>query len=335
MAVGAIGAREDLLTGRRVAFGTAACLSGRFCGCLFGGGLFGRRSTGRRGGRLAAAFFVVPSAAAREREHPQREHDKCQECGPGYARHRHRHPLLRRANRNGSDSGYVQAVRTARRCPPPPTMKRSGLPDSIASALMLAYLARHGESDWNAANRFQGTVDRPLTERGRSQAERLAEGLARAAPWMPCTPVPLRRALDTAAIWPPASGSSRSPTGAPRDRRRRLGGSLPSGGRGALSEGSRAGSAAERAGTDGENYEQMSRRVLAAVGRIAGAHPAAACSSFPTAARSARFTPPPPDGRARVPANPPRRAQRAPVHRRRRGRANHADRLNLGGRLHE
>ena len=40
------------------------------------------------------------------------------------------------------------------------------------------YLARHGESDWNVERRWQGHADRPLTERGREQAARLAERLA-------------------------------------------------------------------------------------------------------------------------------------------------------------
>lgn len=39
-------------------------------------------------------------------------------------------------------------------------------------------LARHGESDWNRARRWQGQADRPLTERGRAQAAELAERLA-------------------------------------------------------------------------------------------------------------------------------------------------------------
>jgi broad specificity phosphatase PhoE len=39
-------------------------------------------------------------------------------------------------------------------------------------------LARHGETDWNRARRWQGHADRPLTERGRAQAEELAERLA-------------------------------------------------------------------------------------------------------------------------------------------------------------
>jgi broad specificity phosphatase PhoE len=40
------------------------------------------------------------------------------------------------------------------------------------------YLARHGESDWNVERRWQGHADRPLTKRGQEQAARLAERLA-------------------------------------------------------------------------------------------------------------------------------------------------------------
>jgi broad specificity phosphatase PhoE len=64
----------------------------------------------------------------------------------------------------------------------------------------VVYLARHGESDWNAANRFQGHSDRPLTELGRRQAELLAEDLAEAASLSAIYSSPLRRALETAAI---------------------------------------------------------------------------------------------------------------------------------------
>jgi broad specificity phosphatase PhoE len=38
-------------------------------------------------------------------------------------------------------------------------------------------LARHGESDWNHSERWQGLADRPLTERGREQARTLADRL--------------------------------------------------------------------------------------------------------------------------------------------------------------
>lgn len=38
-------------------------------------------------------------------------------------------------------------------------------------------LVRHGETDWNADGRLQGQTDRPLSEFGRGQAERLADEL--------------------------------------------------------------------------------------------------------------------------------------------------------------
>ncbi len=62
------------------------------------------------------------------------------------------------------------------------------------------HLARHGESDWNAANRFQGHSDRPLTELGRRQAEALADELEGTTALTAVYSSPLRRALDTAAL---------------------------------------------------------------------------------------------------------------------------------------
>ncbi|MCW2583767.1 MAG: phosphoglyceromutase, partial [Klenkia sp.] len=62
-------------------------------------------------------------------------------------------------------------------------------------------LLRHGESDGNAAGRFTGWADAPLTERGREQARR-SGALLRAAGLSPTrlhTSV-LARAIDTGAL---------------------------------------------------------------------------------------------------------------------------------------
>jgi 2,3-bisphosphoglycerate-dependent phosphoglycerate mutase len=58
-------------------------------------------------------------------------------------------------------------------------------------------LARHGESDWNRAKRWQGHADRPLTDLGRLQAEELAERLADTE-LDAVYSSDLRRAVDTA-----------------------------------------------------------------------------------------------------------------------------------------
>lgn len=64
------------------------------------------------------------------------------------------------------------------------------------------YLLRHGETEWNAAGRFQGQLDSPLTRRGRDQAAQLGRILAAALGDQPAPlhASPLGRVQETAAI---------------------------------------------------------------------------------------------------------------------------------------
>ena len=60
------------------------------------------------------------------------------------------------------------------------------------------YVFRHGETDMNAAGQFQGqTVDAPLNEKGRAQAEKLAETLKNSGMEIVFSS-PLKRAFETA-----------------------------------------------------------------------------------------------------------------------------------------
>jgi broad specificity phosphatase PhoE len=61
------------------------------------------------------------------------------------------------------------------------------------------YFVRHGESEANAAHRFAGRSDSPLTERGRQQAESVAEALANAH-FDRIVSSPLSRCRDTALV---------------------------------------------------------------------------------------------------------------------------------------
>jgi uncharacterized phosphatase len=61
------------------------------------------------------------------------------------------------------------------------------------------YLVRHGETDWNAQRRIQGSTDIPLTDMGRAQAATTGRLLARRE-WDGVYTSPLSRAMETAEI---------------------------------------------------------------------------------------------------------------------------------------
>jgi probable phosphoglycerate mutase len=63
------------------------------------------------------------------------------------------------------------------------------------------YIVRHGETDWNRAQRYQGQTDIPLNETGRAQARRngarLRELLGASAGGITWVASPLMRAMET------------------------------------------------------------------------------------------------------------------------------------------
>jgi uncharacterized phosphatase len=135
------------------------------------------------------------------------------------------------------------------------------------------YLARHGESDWNAANRFQGHSDRPLTDHGREQAKALAD-LVAAESVEAIYASPLSRALETARIVAARTGLAVVADEGLRE--------VDTGSWSGLSraevqecypEGFQRWITGGAGWEDGESYEEMAERVLAAVNRIAAAHP--------------------------------------------------------------
>lgn len=70
---------------------------------------------------------------------------------------------------------------------------------------MTVYLARHGETVWNAEGRYQGRLDSPLTDTGRAQARSTAETMrGRGVERLLCSP--LGRARATARVVERATG---------------------------------------------------------------------------------------------------------------------------------
>jgi broad specificity phosphatase PhoE len=133
-------------------------------------------------------------------------------------------------------------------------------------------LARHGETDWNRDERFQGHADPPLNDRGREQARALAAALAEerlAAVYSS----PLGRALETAQIVAAPHGLAAIPVDGLRE--------VDVGSWEGLTTGEltrrfpeqlRRWLGHEQGWEDGETYEEMGRRVIAALLDLAERH---------------------------------------------------------------
>lgn len=134
-------------------------------------------------------------------------------------------------------------------------------------------LARHGESDWNVERRWQGHADRPLTERGRAQAVALAKRLTQTK-LDAVYASDLRRARDTAVV---VADRQRLDVRTLRELREvdvgSWSGLTRAEAEARFPEGFRRWSDGHPGWEDGETYEQMTERVLAAVRRIARDHP--------------------------------------------------------------
>lgn len=133
-------------------------------------------------------------------------------------------------------------------------------------------LARHGETDWNAEKRWQGHTDRPLNERGRAQAQALAQRL-RGTPLAGVYASDLRRARDTAEVIAVAQGLEVRTM--PELREVDVG-SWSGLSRAEAEQRYPEGFERWRNGLtgwdDGESYESMSERVIGAIRQIAAEH---------------------------------------------------------------
>jgi uncharacterized phosphatase len=128
-------------------------------------------------------------------------------------------------------------------------------------------LARHGETDWNADRRVQGHSDTPLNDTGRAQAQALGDELSGVGIDAVYSS-DLVRAHETARLVAEPLGLEVT---AIRDLRERHFGTWE----GLTDEEIFARFPEARDGPwgDGETREEMAERVLAALHRIADAHP--------------------------------------------------------------
>lgn len=134
-------------------------------------------------------------------------------------------------------------------------------------------LARHGESDWNRAKRWQGHADRPLTDLGRAQGHDLAERLA-GTELDAVYSSDLQRARETAEIVARSQGLDVDVV--PALREVDVGswsGLTRSEAEQQFPEAYRRWVGGGEGWDDGETYGQLSERVVGAVYEIAADHP--------------------------------------------------------------
>jgi phosphoserine phosphatase len=133
-------------------------------------------------------------------------------------------------------------------------------------------LARHGETDWNREGRFQGHADPPLNRTGRAQAVDLSAALM-AEQLAAVYSSPLRRALETAEVLAASHGLEPVPVD---DLREVDVGSWSGLTRAEVEERFPAQFARwldyGQGWEDGETYEEMGRRAVDALLRLAAAH---------------------------------------------------------------
>jgi len=133
-------------------------------------------------------------------------------------------------------------------------------------------IARHGQSDWNQEKRWQGHADRPLTERGREQAQSLADRLAHIE-LDAVYSSDLQRARDTAAVVADSQGIELRQL--PELREVDVGswsGLTRAEAEERFSEGFTRWREGYPGWEDGETYEAMTERGRGAVDRIADEH---------------------------------------------------------------
>jgi broad specificity phosphatase PhoE len=136
------------------------------------------------------------------------------------------------------------------------------------SGVTTILLVRHGETDWNLERRVQGHSDQPLNATGRAQAQALADKLADEH-LDAVYASDLARAHETARLV--AAGHGLPVVVLPELREKDFGTW-----EGLTDEEIRVRFPEARPGGqwgDGETYEQMSSRVVAALRRIAARHP--------------------------------------------------------------